>query len=203
VTATPPRRRGRPRTGAAEGPDARSRILVAARTEFGERGYDKVSVRAIAREAEVDPALVHHYFGSKEQIFAAALETALEPVRNSLESLPSAGAGELGVQVTRFMFSLWENPVTREPMLAIVRSAVNNETAARIFRDTVRRVVLPRLTGAISGPDRELRAELAVAQLVGTVMIRYVIKVEPTASEDAEVLIARLAPTVQHHLTAD
>lgn len=204
MSAAPtPRRRGRPRTGADEGPDAKSRILVSARTEFGARGYDKASIRAIARGADVDAALVHHYFGTKEQVFAAALETAVEPARQGLAGLPSVPAEELGEQVTRFLFSLWENAATRETMLAIFRSAVNNDTAARIFRNTMRRMVLPRLTGAISGPDRELRAELAMAQLIGTAMMRYVIKVEPVASEDVETLVRRLAPVVQRHLTLE
>ncbi|UGY92187.1 TetR/AcrR family transcriptional regulator [Streptomyces gobiensis] len=201
--APSPRRRGRPRTGAAEGPDTKSRILVSARTEFAERGYDKTSIRAIARGAEVDPALVHHYFGTKEQVFAAAIEAAIAPARRGLEALPQVGADELGAQITRFIFGIWENPATRAPMLAVVRSAVNNETAARIFRTMVTRLLLTRLVGELSAPDRELRVELAVAQLVGTAMLRYVIKVEPLASEDREVLIARLAPVVQHHLTGD
>lgn len=197
-----PRRRGRPPTADTVGADRRTRILVSARAEFAQRGYDKASVRAIARGAEVDPALVHHYFGTKERVFEAALETAFAPARQAFGKLPSVPGDELGEQITRFMFAVWENPTTREPLLAIVRSAVNNETAARLFRGVVTRVMLPRVTGALSSEDRELRAELAVAQLVGAALMRYVIRVEPLAGVDLEVLVARLAPAVQHHLTA-
>ncbi|MBB1255914.1 TetR/AcrR family transcriptional regulator [Streptomyces alkaliterrae] len=196
------RRRGRPTAGDSESADRRTRILRSARAEFAERGYDKASVRAIARGADVDPALVHHYFGTKERVFEAALETALAPVRGGLGRLPEVPPEELGPQVTRFVLGVWEDPSTRDPLLAIVRSAVSNETAAAIFRGVVTRLLLPRLTGALDGPDRELRAELAVAQLVGTAMLRYVIRVEPLASADPETLVDRLAPVVQHHLTA-
>lgn len=200
--AEAPRRRGRPSTADSVGADRRTRILVSARAEFAKRGYDKASVRAIARGAEVDPALVHHYFGTKERVFEAALETALAPARKAFGGLPAVPTDELGEQTTRFMFGVWENPATREPLLAIVRSAVNNETAARLFRGVVTRMLLPRVTGALGSEDRELRAELAVAQLVGTALLRYVIKVEPLASADLETIVARLAPVVQHHLTA-
>lgn len=197
-----PRRRGRPSRADTVGTDRRASILVSARAEFARRGYDKTSVRAIARGAQVDPALVHHYFGTKERVFEAALETAFTPARRAFGKLPSVPGDELGEQVTRFVFSVWEDPTTREPLLALVRSAVNNETAARLFRGVVTRMLLPRVTGALSSEDRELRAELAVAQLVGAALMRYVIRVEPLAGVDVEVLVTRLAPVVQHHLMA-
>lgn len=183
------------------GAGRRSRILVSARAEFARRGYDKASVRAIARGADVDAALVHHYFGTKARVFEAALETALAPLRRRLEDLPSVPSEEAGAQVTRLFLGVWENPETREPLLAVVRSAVSNETAAGIFRGVVTRMLLPRLSGTVSQGERELRAELAVAQLVGTALLRYVIRVEPLASADVRLLETRLAPVVHHHLT--
>ncbi|MEV6107845.1 TetR family transcriptional regulator [Streptomyces sp. NPDC051940] len=199
---SPRRRPGRPsRTDSPDGPSTRERILTAARTEFAERGYDKASIRGIAKRAEVDPALVHHYFGPKEQVFESALEDAAQPalsIPDVMLSGPLDGAGE---RLTRFMFGVWENAFTREPLLAVIRSAMNNETAAAIFRRMVVRNVLKRVAPQLPGPNAELRAELAVAQLVGTAMLRYIIKVEPLASADVEELIRRLAPVVQHHLT--
>ncbi|MCT2590067.1 TetR family transcriptional regulator [Streptomyces sp. N2-109] len=182
-------------------PAAPERILSSARTEFAARGYDKASIRAIARGAEVDPALVHHYFGTKEQVFEKAVETAFSPAVAARDQALAVDLDQVGETMTRFIFRVWGNAVTREPLLAIVRSAVNNETAAAIFRRLVTRQLLSVLAGRLTAPDAELRVELAVAQLVGTAMLRYVIKVEPLASTDAEVLIARLAPVVQHHLT--
>lgn len=199
----PGRRRGRPASAekTAGEPAARDRILSSARTEFAERGYQKASIRAIARGAGVDSALVHHYFGTKEQVFTAAVEGAFAPVLGAPGILLSGDREEWGEQLTRFVFRVWENAVTRDPLMAILRSAVNNETAASVFRGLVVRNLLERVAAGLGGPDAELRVELAMAQLVGTAMLRYVIKVEPLASAPPEVLIPRLAPVVQRHLT--
>ncbi|CAM5248619.1 TetR/AcrR family transcriptional regulator OS=Streptomyces tendae OX=1932 GN=GUR47_18690 PE=4 SV=1 [Streptomyces tendae] len=193
------RRRGRPpRTESA---DTRDRILTTAREEFSERGYDKTSVRGIAKAAGVDPALVHHYFGTKEQVFEAAIEVAFAPALKAPEAIGDGPLDEVGERLTRFILGLWENPASRTPLLAIVRSAVNNETAAAVFRRLISAQLLRRVAAQMGLPDAELRVELAAAQLVGCAMLRYVIKVEPLASADAEQIIARVAPVVQGHLT--
>ncbi|MFR9676124.1 TetR family transcriptional regulator [Streptomyces sp. TR02-1] len=198
-----PRRRGRPSATARTSgePPARERIVASARAEFAARGFDKASIRGIARAAHVDPALVHHYFGSKEQVFEAAVENAFAPALTGPDEVAAARPDEAGERLVRFVFGLWENPATREPLLAIVRSAVNNETAAGIFRGLVARNLVNRLAQQFPGPDGHERVELAVAQLVGTALLRYVIRIEPLASADPEELIARLTPVVQHHLT--
>ncbi|MET9750590.1 MULTISPECIES: TetR/AcrR family transcriptional regulator [Streptomyces] len=193
------RRRGRPRR--TESGDTRDRILVTAREEFSERGYEKTSVRGIAKAAGVDPALVHHYFGTKEQVFEAAVEVAFAPALQAPEAIGDAPLDEVGERLTRFILGLWENPASRTPLLAIVRSAVNNETAAAVFRRLIVAQVLRRVAAQVGLPDAELRVELAAAQLVGCAMLRYVIKVEPLASADPEQIVARLAPVVQGHLT--
>ncbi|PZT68895.1 TetR family transcriptional regulator [Streptomyces sp. SW4] len=195
----PARRRGRPPRTESAG--TRDRILTAARAEFSERGYDKASVRGIAKAAGVDPALVHHYFGTKEQVFEASVEVAFAPVVRAPDAVAEGPLDGVGERFTRFVFGVWENPATRTPLLAIVRSAVNNETAAAVFRRLVAAQLLHRIAAQLDLPDAELRAELAAAQLVGTAMLRYVIKVEPLASADPEQIIARLAPVVQGHLT--
>ncbi|MFF4315091.1 TetR family transcriptional regulator [Streptomyces sp. NPDC001507] len=193
------RRRGRPPR--AESADTRERILVAAREEFSEHGYEKTSVRGIAKAAGVDSALVHHYFGTKEQIFEAAIAVAFAPTLNAPAAIADGPPDGVGERLTRFIFGIWENPTTRKPLLAIVRSAVNNETAAAVFRRLVAAQLLRRLAEQLGHPDGELRAELAAAQLVGCAMLRYVIKLEPLASADLEQIVARIAPVVQGHLT--
>ncbi|MGW3110399.1 TetR/AcrR family transcriptional regulator [Streptomyces sp. NPDC001091] len=201
MTEPTARRRGRPpRT---ESGDTRDRILTAAREEFSERGYEKTSVRGIAKAAGVDSALVHHYFGTKEQVFEAAVSVAFAPALAAPDSIAEGPLDTVGERLTRFVLGVWENPATRTPLLAIVRSAVNNDTAAAVFRRLVAAQLLRRIAGRLDLPDAELRAELAAAQLVGTAMLRYVIKVEPLASADLERIVARLAPVVQGHLTGE
>ncbi|MFY4721220.1 TetR family transcriptional regulator [Streptomyces sp. LaBMicrA B280] len=195
----PARRRGRP--SRAESAGTRDRILAAAREEFSARGYDKTSVRQIAKAAGVDSALVHHYFGTKEQVFAAAVEVAFAPALAAPDTLAEGPPDGVGERLARFVLGVWENPTTRAPLLAILRSAVTDDTAAAVFRRLVAAQLVRRVAARLDLPDAELRAELAAAQLVGTAMLRYVLKLEPLASADVEEIIARVAPVVQKHLT--
>jgi AcrR family transcriptional regulator len=200
--AAPRRGRGRPtRTQTEAGPATRDRILAAAREEFSERGYEKTSVRGIAKSAGVDSALVHHYFGTKEQVFEAAVEVAFAPALGAPEAVLTGPADGVGERLTRFFLGVWENPTSRTPLLAILRSAVNNDTAAAVFRRLVVTHMLRRIADRLDVPDGELRVELAAAQLVGVAMLRYVIKVDPLASVDVERIVSRVAPVVQGHLT--
>jgi AcrR family transcriptional regulator len=194
------RRRGRPAGARAGDAGTRDRILAEARTEFSERGYDKTSVRSIARAAGVDAALVHHYFGTKEQIFAAAIELGFAPALAAPGALVGDPAG-LGERLARFMFGVWESPGSREPLLAILRSAVSNETAAAVFRDLVTQRLLLPVAGGLDIDRPQLRLQLAAAQLIGVAMLRYVIKAEPLASADIEEIVAMVAPTLQGYLT--
>ncbi|MFJ7129784.1 TetR family transcriptional regulator [Streptomyces sp. NPDC098101] len=200
-SAPAPRRRGRPSRAAEEsGPGARARILEAARDQFAERGYDKASVRGIARAAGVDPALVHHYFGSKDEVFAAAVEVSFEPatVVPAIVSGPRDGIGE---RLARFFIGVWENPASRAPLLAVVRSALTHEAAAAVLRTFVLRRLLERIAAELDVPDPKFRAELAASHMIGIAILRYVIRVEPLASADPEEIVAQVAPTLQRYLT--
>lgn len=201
MTASAPRRRGRPsRTEQERGPAARERILEAARTAFAERGYDKTSVRGIAKLAGVDAALVHHYFGSKEEVFAAAIEVSFEPAL-VVPAVLAEGPDQVGERLARFFFGVWENPATRAPLLAVIRSAVTHEAAAKALRTFVLRRILERVAGDLDVPNPKFRAELAASHMIGIAFVRYVIKVEPLASADQEEIIAIVAPTLQRYLT--
>ncbi|PZH17001.1 TetR family transcriptional regulator [Streptomyces sp. NTH33] len=199
MTGTTARRRGRPRR--EEAADTRDRILTAAREEFSAHGYEKTSVRGIAKAAGVDPALVHHYFGTKEQVFEAAVAVVFAPALNVPDALADVPPDDVGERLTRSFLGVWENPATRTPLLAVVRSALSNDTAAAVFRRLIASQLLRRIASRLDLPDAELRAELAAAQLVGCAILRYVIRLEPLASADAEQIVARLAPVVQGHLT--
>ncbi|MEU3528046.1 TetR family transcriptional regulator [Streptomyces sp. NPDC038707] len=196
----PARRRGRPPRTESAG--TRDRILAAAREEFSARGYEKTSVRGIAKAAGVDSALVHHYFGTKEQVFEAAVEVAFAPALHAPDTIAEGPADGIGERLTRFVLGIWDDPATRAPLLAIVRSAVDNDTAAAVLRRLVAAQLMRRIAARLELPDAELRAELAAAQLVGCAMLRYVIRLEPLASADLERIIARVAPVVQVQLTA-
>ncbi|MER8266308.1 TetR family transcriptional regulator [Streptomyces griseus] len=198
--APAPRRRGRPsRSAASEGPDARTRILTAARTEFAERGYDKTSIRGIARAAGVDAALVHHYFGTKDEVFAAAVEVTFEPalVVHTVLGGPPEGLGE---RLARFFLSVWEDPATRSPLLAILRSALTHEAAAKVLREFVLRRLLERIAAELDVPDATFRAELAASHMIGIATLRYMIRAEPLASADPEEIVAMVAPALQRYL---
>ncbi|MFF7204384.1 MULTISPECIES: TetR/AcrR family transcriptional regulator [unclassified Streptomyces] len=198
---TAPRRRGRPaRTEAAEGPGARERILEAARTEFAERGYDKTTVRGIARAADVDAALVHHYFGTKDEVFAAAIEVSFEPSL-VVPVILGQGTDGIGERLARFFIGVWENPATRGPLLAIIRSALTHDAAATVLRGFLLRRLLEKIAGELDVPDPKFRAELAASHMIGIAILRYVIKVEPLASADPETIVAMVAPTLQRYLT--
>ncbi|MET9110813.1 TetR family transcriptional regulator [Streptomyces zhihengii] len=196
-----PRRRGRPaRTSADEGPGARERILLAARAEFAERGYDRTTMRGIARAAGVDAALVHHYFGTKDDVFAASVEVSFEPALVVPTILGPSTEG-IGERLARYFVAVWENPVSRAPMLAVIRSALTHEGAAKVMRAFVARRLLERVAAELEVPDARFRAELAASQMVGIAMLRYVLKVEPLASADPEEIVRMVAPTLQRYLT--
>ncbi|MEU0274632.1 TetR family transcriptional regulator [Streptomyces sp. NPDC006307] len=198
-----PRRRGRPpRDAAAEGPGARERILEAARAEFAARGYDKTSVRGIARSAGVDPALVHHYFGTKDDVFAAAIEMSFEPAL-VVPAVLGAGPEGVGERLARTFLGVWENPATRAPLLAILRSALTHEAAATVLRGFVLRRLLERVAGELRVPDPRFRAELAASHMIGIAILRYVVRVEPLASADPERIVAMVAPALQRYLTEE
>ncbi|MFI1466028.1 TetR family transcriptional regulator [Streptomyces wuyuanensis] len=202
MTGGAPRRRGRPaRTDAETGPGARERILEAARTEFAERGYDKTSVRGIAKAAGVDAALVHHYFGTKDEVFAAAIEVSFEPAL-VVPAILGEGKDGVGERLARYFIGVWENPVSRAPLLAILRSALTHEAAAKVLRGFVLRRMLERIAADLDVPDPKFRAELAASHMIGIAILRYVVQVEPLATVDPEEIVAMVAPTLQRYLTA-
>ncbi|MYV55533.1 TetR family transcriptional regulator [Streptomyces sp. SID3212] len=201
MTDTAPRRRGRPaRDRSATGPGTREMILEAARTEFAESGYDKTSVRGIAKAAGVDPALVHHYFGTKDEVFGAAVEVSFEPAL-LVPKLLAGGPEGLGERLARFFLGVWENPVSRAPLLAIIRSALTHDAAAKILRTFVLQRILERIAEELDVPNPTFRAELAASQMVGIMFLRYVIQAEPLASVAPEEIVAMVAPTLQRYLT--
>jgi AcrR family transcriptional regulator len=182
--------------------DTRGRILAAARASFGELGLDGSTIRGIAARAGVDPALVHHYFGSKQQLFVAAMELPVDPAA----AVPQVLAGppdELGERFVRFVLALWDAPSLRPLLLGLVRSAATDPVAAAMLRRALAEGPFLALAAAIDLPDGPLRAALIGSQVVGLAMARYVVEVEPLASASPESLVRALGPTIQRYLTGD
>ncbi|PZG01396.1 TetR/AcrR family transcriptional regulator [Micromonospora deserti] len=192
------------RTGRRPGnPDTREAILGAARAAFAERGFDSASIRSIATAAGVDPALVHHYFGSKDQLFLAAMQAPVDP----RELLPKVLAGDrdgLGERLVRMFLGVWDSPAGTAGV-ALLRSAVSNEWTARLLREFLVTQVLRRVLDQLDADPAELplRGSLVASQLVGLAMMRHVVRLEPVASAAPETLVAVVGPTVQRYLTGD
>jgi AcrR family transcriptional regulator len=178
-------------------------VLAAARTAFADRGFDGATIRGIATAAGVDPALVHHYFGSKDQLFMAAIEAPADPA-DLLPEVLAGGRDDLGANVVRMLLRVWDGP-GRVAGLALVRSAVGNEWTAKLLREFLVTQVLRRVVGTLDMPvrEREGRGALAASQLIGLVVGRYILKLEPLATATPEWLIATVGPTVQRYLTGD
>ncbi len=178
-------------------------MLAAARSAFAERGFDGASIRQIATAAGVDPALVHHYFGSKDDLFLAAVEAPIDP-DELLPSILSAPPHERGAAVVRMVLHVWDGPA-RPAILALVRSALNHEWSARLLREFVLTKIVRRVIGSIDMPveEREARGALVASQVIGMVMTRYVLRLEPNASASHDSLVAAVGPTIQRYLTGD
>lgn len=181
---------------------SRDRILEAARRLFAERTYAAATVRDIAAAADVNPALVIHFFGSKRDLFVATLQLPLH-LGEQVAELLRADPDDLGARMVRLYLGLWQDPVTRAPLTAMVRSVFSDHDAA----DALGRFLSAEMIGpvvAASGRDQPaLRITLVVSHLVGLVIGRFVLGIAPLAQADVEHLIACVAPTIQHYLTGD
>ena len=199
---TEPARVGRQRGRPPGRSNTRQAVLDAARRVFADHGYQQASLRAIAAEAGVDAGMVRHYFGDTAGLFRAAMELPIDPGA-VLPVLLAPGVDGLGERVVRFFLTVWEEPAARGPFLAVVRSVSGHEESAAMFREFITDQVLVRIAAALDRPDARLRAALVGSQLIGVVMVRYVVRVEPLASAPVGQVVAAVAPTVQRYLTGD
>ncbi|MFD1717774.1 TetR family transcriptional regulator [Georgenia deserti] len=185
------------------GPDTRHQILDAARQEFAERSFAATTVRSVASRAGVDPALIHHYFGTKRDLFMAALDLPLEP-EVLLGPLRQADPDDVGKVLVTVVLDVWEDAASRAPFVALLRSATSDAEAAANIRQALEAVMLPALRPILGPTDEPARADttiqLAVAQLLGAMFLRHVVRVEPLASASREELAGELAPVIQQHL---
>ncbi|GAA4080469.1 TetR family transcriptional regulator [Nocardioides kongjuensis] len=190
TAATRGRRRG--------SPDTRAAILAAARARFAESGFAGTTIRGVAGDAGVDPALVHHYFGSKDDLFVAALELPVDPRAVLAEQVvgPVEGAGE---RLLRALIGVWDDPALRPALLAMVRRLIEPGGDA-LFRGGFLPVVLVPL-GAALGVDRpERRMQLVASQVIGVIVLRYVVRADAIVAMDVDTLVATYAPVLDGFL---
>lgn len=199
---TRPRRSAR--TGRRPGTQAtQQEILAAARDTFADRGYDGATIRQIASRAGVDPALVHHYFGTKQQLFTAALQIPVD-THELVDRVVSGGVDGAGARLVRTFLTVWDSPAGAAGV-ALLRSAVTSPMAARLMREFVLTQILRRpLRGlGITAAEVPLRSALIASQMSGLAIVRYVLGIEPLASAPPETVVAAIGPTIQRYLTAD
>lgn len=185
-------------------PDTREDILWAAREAFAETGYDRATIRDIAARAGVDAALVHHYFGTKERLFVAAVRFPVDPeviVRSISEGPPE----ELGARLADTFLSAWEDPESGPALEALIRGAITNPDVGELVRQFFGMFVLRRVGGALEGVvdpgEFPRRASLVASQLFGLAVTRHLMGVEPLASMPRGDVVAFVAPTLQRYFT--
>jgi AcrR family transcriptional regulator len=193
----------RARTGRRPGDSGtRDAILEAARGEFAQHGYDRATIRNVARGAGVDPALVHYFFGTKTELFAAAMQLPINPA----ELVQALLAGErdlIGERLVGTFLSVWDHAANRDVFIGLIRSAVTDERAAAMLREFAVRELFGRVAVTLGTPDAELRASLVFSQIFGLAVARYILRIEPLASAPGPVVAAAVGPTVQRYISGD
>jgi AcrR family transcriptional regulator len=174
----------------------RSAILAAARERFAADGYERATIRAIAADAAIDPAMVMRYYGSKERLFAAAAEFDLR-----LPDVTAMPRSQVGTRIVGHFLSRWEED---ETLMALLRAGVTNQAASErmqaIFADQVAPAVAALRPDSAQAP---VRAGLVVTQILGMALCRYVLQLPPVVNMTRDDVIAWLGPTVQRYLTAE
>ncbi|MGV0718977.1 TetR family transcriptional regulator [Mycolicibacterium sp. XJ662] len=199
MTAEAERKRpGRP-PGAS---DTRERILSTARDLFARNGFDKTSIRAIATGAKVDPALVHHYFGTKTQLFGAAIQTPIDPME-VIGPLRQVPVEQIGHTLPSLVLPLWDSEAGKG-FIATLRSTLAGGDVS-LFRSFLQEVIVAEVGSRVDNPpgSGRIRVQFVASQLVGVVMARYILELEPFKSLPVEQIVDTIAPTLQRYLTGD
>ena len=194
MTEAAPRRGRRP--GA---PDTRAAILTAARELFAAQGYAGTSVRSIAAAAGVDGSLVHHYFGTKDDLFVAALQLPVDP-RERLAEVIALGPDGAAERLLRVFLSVWDDPEFQLPLVGLARNLLDPSGQRLLTEGFLPAILYP--VGVAMGVERpEVRMPLVASQVIGLILMRYVLAVEPLASMPTDDVVAIFAPTLQRYFT--
>uniref|UniRef100_UPI0035683F40 TetR/AcrR family transcriptional regulator n=1 Tax=Mycobacterium marinum TaxID=1781 RepID=UPI0035683F40 len=198
TTNTGRRRPGRP-TGTS---NTREHILTCARELFALNGLDRTSVRSVAAAAGVDAALVHHYYGTKQQLFAAAIQIPIDPTV-VLEQIVETPVDELGLKLPSVLLPLWDSELSTG--LVSTLRALMAGTEPNLARSFLQEVVTSEVGSRVDSPTGtgRIRAQFVASQLLGVVMARHIVKIEPFASLPADQVAQAIAPTLQRYLTGE
>ena len=177
-----------------------AQIERAARRSFAEEGWAGTSLRAIAREVGVDPALVHYYFSSKEALLDAVTTPPAEWLA-SIQATNSVPLRERGEAIVRNVVWSWSQPDIREVVSSILQTAAHEPRTREKLRAYITANLLPAVGGRLDERDRELRASLVASQVLGLLMLRYVWEIEPLASLSEDELVTLVGPTIQRYLS--
>lgn len=190
------RGRGRPRAGES---DARERIIAAAVEEFGARGYDGATMRSIAARAEVDPALLHHYFGTKADLFVVAADAPFRMDRFLPDVLEGPRA-QVGERIVRFVLTSWDCPEVRARARVLFRAAMDGRDGELPMAQFMSRELLGKVAEHLDVPDADLRVGLAASQLMGLLAARYIVEFAPVAKASVDELVVSVGATLQSYL---
>jgi AcrR family transcriptional regulator len=196
----PSRKRTAPRGPRDDRGVIAERILIAARASFAEVGYAGTTLRSVARQADVDPALVNYYFKTKTGL----LEAALVPPDRWATSLAEAAASpvkERGAALVRMFIEAWEDPATAEYLRSVILTAAHEPLALQHLATNFARYILQAVSSHLDDADRFTRASLMSSQMVGLAMTRYVWKVGAIAQMSLEDVVRYIAPTIQRYLS--
>jgi AcrR family transcriptional regulator len=191
----PQRRRGRPRGGS----DSRARIIASAVDDFAEKGYDGATIRSIAARAGVDSALVHHYFGTKADLFAEAVGIPLRPDID-VPGILAGPRAEVGERLIRYVLEAFEQPEVRRRGVMLLRTAIGSRLTTPLLAGFLSRELLSRVARSLEVDDADLRAALVASQIAGMLIARYVLRLPALAAASVDELVARVGPTVQRYL---
>ena len=193
---------GRPRGRRPGASDTRERILAAARERFAAHGYDRTRIRDVAADADVDPALVHYFFKSKDGLFVAVMQLPFRPA-DVIGPVLAEGLPGLGERIVRRVLSVWDDPSNRAALLALLHGASAHPGAAAALREFVHSEIIRRVAGVVEAENPQLRANLVASQLIGLIAARYVAQVQPLAAMEADAVVPLVAPTLQRYLEGD
>ncbi|MFF3419264.1 TetR family transcriptional regulator [Streptomyces sp. NPDC002698] len=181
-------------------PDTRAAILAVARRRFLEDGYHAVTLRSVAGEADVDLALISYYFGSKKGLFGAALALGANPAELLARVVQEGELSTFPERVVRQVVAVWDDPVTGPPLLAMMKTAIDDDSLGSLVKEALEREIVDRIAGLVPGRDARQRAAAFTTVVAGLIATRYLLRLEPVVSMTTDDLVRFMSPQLRQAL---